>query len=690
MAETVTIPKTEYERLCALGDELADVESALAVEARITSGEEEIIPSVVVDRLLAAEAPLRVWREYRQLTQAGLARSSGVNRVQIVEIEAGRSTGSVHTLCKLATALGVDVDDLIQKNDVILKKAEAISDEEMLLWTKSNLTLPERTGPLHFAIQKRSGLTSNAWGVRVKNTGDAYIYCRDNMKGQKVSLHASGKQHISFEENISDIATPNRRHLMNQWREPQHESDATATFRLVFPPWGIGLDAGQRAVSRSRWNKNHILIDGHDQLLTVVSFVIVDDEKSLRKKHDSPPSEPIGIIPLRPGKTLYVIAGWEPEGNLKARVEEELKKIAAAQAVPEKTRGSVLSLCLTGYSSTDSAYMVIVPVEWDSGSKSLEIVQHTSDRASAEFYRARVCDEEGNYEQAIEHYTKSISLNPKHAVAYNNRGNAHQQKGQLDRALRDYYQAIELDPNDPSAYANRADAYLKQGEFSEAIKESSRAVKLGFDHPFVYSTRAQAHRHEGALDRAIEDYNKAIELEPDFSECYNDRGAAYEEKGELDLAIDDYSRAIEFDQNFVVAYYNRGVAFGKKRQIDRAIEDYSKAIEIDPNRASAYNNRGVAYEEKGEIDRAIQDYNKAIELASDYAETYFNRGVIWLRKEEWNRALTDLHAAEARGLNVPVAFLNEYGSIADFMKRYRVNVTEGIRVFLTTRRGTAS
>ena len=137
MAETVTIPKTEYERLRALDEEFADIESALAIEAKIASGEEELIPSVVVDRLLAAEAPLRVWREYRQLTQVALARASGVNRVQIVEIEAGRSTGSVHTLYKLATALDADVDDLIQKNDVNpqegrndIRRRDAPMDEE--------------------------------------------------------------------------------------------------------------------------------------------------------------------------------------------------------------------------------------------------------------------------------------------------------------------------------------------------------------------------------------------------------------------------------------------------------------------------------------------------------------------------------------------------------------------------------
>ena len=113
MNEMVTISKSEYERLRALEEDFADIQAARAVETRIASGDEELIPSAVVDRLLAGEAPLRVWREFRELTQVALARASGVNRVQIVEIEAGRSTGSVHTLAKLATTLAVAVDDLI-------------------------------------------------------------------------------------------------------------------------------------------------------------------------------------------------------------------------------------------------------------------------------------------------------------------------------------------------------------------------------------------------------------------------------------------------------------------------------------------------------------------------------------------------------------------------------------------------
>jgi mRNA interferase RelE/StbE len=92
---------------------MSDLHSAAEVLDRIKAGAEELISSEVVVRLLNGEPPLAVWREYRQLSQSGLARQSGVNRIQIIDIEAGRKTGSVATLRKLATALGVDIEDLL-------------------------------------------------------------------------------------------------------------------------------------------------------------------------------------------------------------------------------------------------------------------------------------------------------------------------------------------------------------------------------------------------------------------------------------------------------------------------------------------------------------------------------------------------------------------------------------------------
>ena len=245
----------------------------------------------------------------------------------------------------------------------ILQEGETRWSEHLIHWKRNEIDFPTRRSPIRFAVQMKNGLTSNAWGVRVENTGDAYIYCRDNMRGQKVSLHASGKQHISFEKNAPGMERFTGGRFMNQWQEPEYEKEAIATFRLLFPIWGIGLNAEQRDTSRLTWDKNHVLVEGHDELLTVVSFVIIDDDKALKRKEGSASMSLLGVLQLRRGKKLCVVAGWQPEGNLRTIVEEAVKKIRipAEQVIPEDFTGKHLSLCLTGYSSTNSAYMLAIP-----------------------------------------------------------------------------------------------------------------------------------------------------------------------------------------------------------------------------------------------------------------------------------------------------------------------------------------
>ena len=113
MGEMVTIPLDEYKALKLAAEDLADLQAYDRAMSALDRGDEELIPAEQVQRMIAGESPLRVWREYRALTQTALAQVSGVNRVQIANIEAGTRHGSIETLRKLAEALGITVDDLI-------------------------------------------------------------------------------------------------------------------------------------------------------------------------------------------------------------------------------------------------------------------------------------------------------------------------------------------------------------------------------------------------------------------------------------------------------------------------------------------------------------------------------------------------------------------------------------------------
>ncbi len=112
MNEMVTITREEYQRLVEAAEELADIAAYDRAMTAVTAGSEELIPAEYANRLIAGESPIRVYRDLRGMTQAVLSDASGVNRVQIANIESGQKRGSIDTLRKLADALKVTLDDL--------------------------------------------------------------------------------------------------------------------------------------------------------------------------------------------------------------------------------------------------------------------------------------------------------------------------------------------------------------------------------------------------------------------------------------------------------------------------------------------------------------------------------------------------------------------------------------------------
>ncbi|HEX3883328.1 MAG TPA: helix-turn-helix transcriptional regulator [Stellaceae bacterium] len=94
-------------------DELAEmVEDRGAQAAYERTRSEDTVPIAVVDRLLAGENPVRVWREQRGLTLTALAGAAGLGKSYLSQLERGTRQGPVATMQRLAAALGVDLDDL--------------------------------------------------------------------------------------------------------------------------------------------------------------------------------------------------------------------------------------------------------------------------------------------------------------------------------------------------------------------------------------------------------------------------------------------------------------------------------------------------------------------------------------------------------------------------------------------------
>lgn len=112
--EIAILPRKEYERLANLA-ESEDAGTRRVVRrarAAVARGDDVIVPKAVADRLID-ENPIRVIREWRDMTQSELTDAAGMTQGYLSDLENGRRRGTAESLAKLARVLRVPLDLLV-------------------------------------------------------------------------------------------------------------------------------------------------------------------------------------------------------------------------------------------------------------------------------------------------------------------------------------------------------------------------------------------------------------------------------------------------------------------------------------------------------------------------------------------------------------------------------------------------
>lgn len=111
--EWAVLPYEEYLQLVEQAEMLQDIHDYDSVKAALEKGEEELLPSQVVYAFLEGDHPIRVWREYRGLSQRELAEKTGISVPYLSQLEKGKRKGSLDVLAAIAHALNVGLEDVI-------------------------------------------------------------------------------------------------------------------------------------------------------------------------------------------------------------------------------------------------------------------------------------------------------------------------------------------------------------------------------------------------------------------------------------------------------------------------------------------------------------------------------------------------------------------------------------------------
>ena len=98
-------------RIVVLKIGLADTDNAFTLLRDLATGHEERVSEEILDRLLAGENAVKVWREHRGITQVRLARLAGINAHYLSKIETGMRHPSDEVKADIQHALGIDALD---------------------------------------------------------------------------------------------------------------------------------------------------------------------------------------------------------------------------------------------------------------------------------------------------------------------------------------------------------------------------------------------------------------------------------------------------------------------------------------------------------------------------------------------------------------------------------------------------
>mmetsp|Transcript_35260 Transcript_35260/g.64490 ORF Transcript_35260/g.64490 Transcript_35260/m.64490 type:complete len:211 (+) Transcript_35260:98-730(+) len=94
------------------------------------------------------------------------------------------------------------------------------------------------------------------------------------------------------------------------------------------------------------------------------------------------------------------------------------------------------------------------------------------------------------------------------------RGNDAYRNGQYDKAVEEYSKAIARDAKDHTLFSNRSAAYVSLRKYKEALEDATSCVALKPDWPKGYARKGKAEFELGLLTEAKRSYMKGLEHDP--------------------------------------------------------------------------------------------------------------------------------------------------------------------------------
>jgi tetratricopeptide (TPR) repeat protein len=225
-------------------------------------------------------------------------------------------------------------------------------------------------------------------------------------------------------------------------------------------------------------------------------------------------------------------------------------------------------------------------------------------------------------------YTATLQKNPGCWMAHYNLGILLSQEGEADQAMDHYRQAVVLRPDYAEAHYNLGRLLVEHGQLTDAIAHYERAAAINPADAEAQNNLGVTLFGTGRGDDAIAHYQKALGIRPDYAEASCNLADALIAKGDFNGAIAQYKVCLAAVPDQEEAQYNLASALLREGRTDEAIVEYQKVLHIHPESADAHANLGIAWLARGRDRDAMAEYTKALQISPENLAALSN--LAWL------------------------------------------------------------
>ncbi|XP_051974318.1 RNA polymerase II-associated protein 3 [Xyrauchen texanus] len=245
--------------------------------------------------------------------------------------------------------------------------------------------------------------------------------------------------------------------------------------------------------------------------------------------------------------------------------------------------------------------------------------------------------------QSNESDSERVHVDGDLALAEKEKGNELFKDGQYDRAVECYTRGMDADPYNPVLPTNRAACFCRMKKFAVAESDCNLAIALDSKYVKAYARRGAARaalkNHRGALD----DYEMVLKLDSGNLEAQNEikklkqvlessRETAEESESETAAATAQTLDPVQQQQlqeqhrkQEAVIQKDRGNAYFKEGKYEAAVECYTEGMKADDTNALLPANRAMAYLKLHRYSEAEQDCRTALALDDTYSKAFARR-----------------------------------------------------------------